>query len=264
MRQKLTKRVVDGLAPSANRYTFWDGHLAGFGVRVNASGRKSFIIRYRPRGCTEKRYFTVGRYGVLTVDEARVQARRLFGLVANGEDPAHERDVRRQIPTLSVVVEEFLKMHVAAKRKPKTLASYTHALRYHVLPKLGHRRLDEVTRADIGNLHSALGDRPFMANYMVTVLSSLYGWAERKEIIADGLNPTRRIEKFRETRRERFPATPCGERGNHCNSGFENDRDYEHQGGSLALSGQSGHRSRIRKRPAHDPKWTLETTMHAG
>jgi hypothetical protein len=125
---------MDRLAPSANRHTIWDGRLTGFGIRVNASGQKSFIIRYRPRGCTEKRYVTVGRYGVLTVDEARVQARRLLGLVANGEDPARERNARRQIPTLSVVVEDFVKMHVATKRKPKTLESYTHALRYHVLP----------------------------------------------------------------------------------------------------------------------------------
>jgi integrase len=43
-----------------------------------------------------------------------------------------------------------------------------------------------------------------MANYVVTVLSSLYGWAERKQIIPEGHNPARRIEKFREKRRERF------------------------------------------------------------
>ncbi len=43
-----------------------------------------------------------------------------------------------------------------------------------------------------------------MANYVTTVLSSLYGWAEREGLLAEGYNPARRIEKFREHRRERF------------------------------------------------------------
>ena len=202
--QKLTKSVLDGLEPAANRYTIWDGQLPGFGVRVSSSGQKAFIVRYRPKGRPEKRYVTVGRYGVLTVDEAKVQAKRLLGLVASGADPAHELAVRRQVPTLSAVAAEFLEMHVAAKRKPKTLASYMHALHYHVLPKLGNRRLNDVTRAEVGRLHSALADRPYMANYVVTVLGSMFEWAVRKEIIVEGRNPARRIEKFREHHRERF------------------------------------------------------------
>ncbi len=43
-----------------------------------------------------------------------------------------------------------------------------------------------------------------MANNAVTVLSSLYGWAEREGLSPEGHNPARRIEKFRESRRERF------------------------------------------------------------
>lgn len=204
MRQKLTKSFIGGLALTTNRYTIWDGHLPGFGIRVSSSGHKSFIVRYRPKGCRHKRYVNLGRYGVLTVDEARVQAKRVLGLVANGEDPANETALRRQVPVLSSAAIDFLEMHVSAKRKPKTMASYTHALKHHVLPRLGNRRLNDVTRSDVDKLHLALADRPFMANYVVTVLSSLYGWAERKQIIPEGHNPARRIEKFRERRRERF------------------------------------------------------------
>jgi integrase len=204
VRNKLTKSFLDGLAPSDNRYTVWDGQLPGFGVRVSVGGRKSFILRYRPKGRAEKRYVSLGRYGVVTTEEARVKAKQLLGLVANGEDPAKEIVVHRQIPKLSMVATEFLQLHVAAKRKPKTLASYTHALQHHVLPRLGDRRADDVTRADVDKLHSALADRPFMANYVVTVLSSLYAWAERRGIVSEGRNPARRIDKFRESRRERF------------------------------------------------------------
>jgi integrase len=204
VRKKLTKSFVDGLASADDRYTVWDSQLPGFGVRVSIGGRKSFILRYRAKGHTEKRFVSLGSFGVVTTEEARARAKQFLGLVANGEDPAHEAAAHRKIPKLSTLAAEFLQSHVAAKRKPKTLASYTHALQYHVLPRFGDRHADDVSRADVDRLHSTLADRPFMANYVVTVLSSLYGWAERRGIVSEGFNPARRIEKFREPRRERF------------------------------------------------------------
>jgi Arm DNA-binding domain len=126
--QKLTKIVVDRLAPASTRYTIWDDRLRDSGVRVSSSGQKSFIVRYRPKDRVEKRNVTIGRYGVLTMDEAREHAKRTLGSVANGEDPAHHAVIRRQAPTLAHVAAEFLKHHVAAKRKQKTLLSYKHAL----------------------------------------------------------------------------------------------------------------------------------------
>jgi hypothetical protein len=53
-------------------------------------------------------------------------------------------------------------------------------------------------------MHASLASTPCRANYAVTVLSSLYGWTERQGLLPDGFNPARRIDKFREHRRERF------------------------------------------------------------
>lgn len=38
---KITKRVVDSLAPEDARYTVWDTQLKGFGVRVATSEIKA-------------------------------------------------------------------------------------------------------------------------------------------------------------------------------------------------------------------------------
>ncbi len=94
--------------------------------------------------------------------------------------------------------------HVAAKRKPKTLSSYSHALERHIIPSLGKLSLLDVTRSDVSKLHLSLTSTPYMGNYVVTVLGALYGWADRQGIVPDGYNPARRIDKFREQRRERF------------------------------------------------------------
>ena len=39
---------------------------------------------------------------------------------------------------------------------------------------------------------------------MLAVVGSMYAFAERSNIVSEGVNPARRIEKFKESRRERF------------------------------------------------------------
>lgn len=51
---RLTKRIIDGLEITGADYVAWDADLPGFGVRVRASGAKSYIVLYR-RGLGETR-----------------------------------------------------------------------------------------------------------------------------------------------------------------------------------------------------------------
>ena len=47
---RLTKRAVDQATPEPKRYTLWDTELKGFGLVVQPSGVKSYIVRYRIGG----------------------------------------------------------------------------------------------------------------------------------------------------------------------------------------------------------------------
>ena len=50
MRGQITKRSVDSLKAAATEYFFWDVKLAGFGVRVQATGARSYVVKYRAGG----------------------------------------------------------------------------------------------------------------------------------------------------------------------------------------------------------------------
>lgn len=81
---KLTKRFVEAVEPQSKGHVVWDDELPGFGLRVYASGKRSYIVQYRSRG--RSRRYTIGLHGVWTPDTARRQAKALLGQVAHGGD----------------------------------------------------------------------------------------------------------------------------------------------------------------------------------
>ena len=88
---KLSKRTVDALKPSAKSFIAFDATLKGFGVRVLASGAKSWVIEYRPGGggrSVGKRRLKLGDTFELTPAEARKTARIALSRVRLGSDPA--------------------------------------------------------------------------------------------------------------------------------------------------------------------------------
>ena len=84
---RITKRTVDSLKAAKSDYVRWDGDLKGFGVRVRPSGTKSFVAVYRTGGRnTPLRKITIGTFGKLTVEQARVAAARILAKAELGED----------------------------------------------------------------------------------------------------------------------------------------------------------------------------------
>ena len=105
---KLNKRCVDSLLPpSKGQAVLWDTEVRGYGVRVLPSGTKTFILQYRnPEGI--QRRINIGRYGVLTVDQARDQAKPFLACVIKGEDPADETRRARKGMTVAEMCEWYL------------------------------------------------------------------------------------------------------------------------------------------------------------
>src|SRR6516164_10954635 len=204
--KQITKRMVDRLKPSDAEYFAWDRSLAGFGVRVQLTGAKSYIVKYRAgsgRGAPTRRV-TLGRVGTLTADEARALARKTLGAVAHGSDPAALKAAERRASTLRELAEIFLSEHVEAKRKSSTAAHYRSLLEKVVLPELGSRKAEQVTPSDLAKLHAKMRGRPYQANRMLEVVGSLYSFAGERKILPLGFNPARGIEQYPEKGRERY------------------------------------------------------------
>ena len=84
---RLTKRTVDALTVETKDTVFWDRDLAGFGVRVHATGRKVYVVQSRGPGGLKR--VTLGHHGDLAADEARKRAAVVIDRIKRGEtEPA--------------------------------------------------------------------------------------------------------------------------------------------------------------------------------
>src|SRR5260370_14280254 len=104
---KLTKRLVDAVRAAKDDVFLWDDELPGFGLRVKASGAKSFLVQYRNANGRSRR-LTVGRYGVLTVEEGRKQAKLALAEVLKGADPAESKKLARGAMTIEELALEYM------------------------------------------------------------------------------------------------------------------------------------------------------------
>lgn len=219
--------AFQGASPKA-RDLRWDDEVKGFCVRVWPSGAKSFCLSYRHRG--RQRLMVLGPYGELTVQQARDLARAAKLLVRQGKDPLAEKRRPLEGRTFGELAEEYVRRHAPKKA---SFRDDVGLLRNHILRSWRRRQLDSITRADVVNLHHAITagkTRPehddsaaaaaidgrrskhgkttggaVVANRAVALLSTMFNLAKDWGYLAENApNPTARVKRNAETRRERF------------------------------------------------------------
>lgn len=200
---KLTKRQIDAAEAREGTYFLWDGETRGLGLRVAPGGTKAFVLQYRTTSGRSCR-LTLGRFGVLTVEQARDLAREKLVAVAQGGDPAQIRKAERQAPTVGDLMDRYLTEHARVHNAARTVETAEALIRNHIKPQLGTRKVHEVATADVARLHRGLAATPRTANYVVAILGKAFGLAEIWKLRPSGSNPAAKIKKFEEVARERF------------------------------------------------------------
>lgn len=124
MKVKLTEQQIKAITPQAAPFEIWDKGQFGLVLRVQPSGSMTFYVVYRNE--VKKRNRTaLGKYGAITLSQARELAKKQIGAIAAGVDPQFEKkklivatqQAKAQLITLQTFVEEVYEPWVRVNRK---------------------------------------------------------------------------------------------------------------------------------------------------
>jgi hypothetical protein len=148
---KLTKTAVDAAMSSAKDCELRDTVVPGFLLKVTPTGRKVFMVQYRTNSGARRKP-AIGRFGELTVEQARSIARDWLADVRKGKDPCREKKAARNAPDVKELCAKLMEDYSKPKNRPETIISNQGYIDRHILPALGALKVPEVTRADIAEL----------------------------------------------------------------------------------------------------------------
>jgi integrase len=196
-----TAQTVKGLsAGSAVRTDYFDTDVTGFGLRVTASGIKTWIYIYRIH--TRPRRYTIGRYPDLSLADARDRAKTARNEVARGVDPSATKMELRRAETFGELADQYVKEY-AKPRKRTWLVDQTNIARS--LGPWRHVKAVEIRRRDVIALLKAIADKgsPIKANRIQSLIRKIFNWAIGLDLIEN--NPCVGVVRFgKEHRRTRI------------------------------------------------------------
>ncbi len=181
--RKLTKRSIEAIQPpETGAVLVRDTVQTGFGVRVTSAGRVTFFFEAKLRGRTKR--WSLGRFGPMTVDQARRKALKFAGLVAQGEDPEAQRKAAELAGrTLREAVEEYLATRDLKERTRKDLVE---VLGRNVGDWM-NRPVTEITRDEVLSRYRKVAKRaPAQASLTFRYLRAVLGFVEAAWRTPDG------------------------------------------------------------------------------
>jgi hypothetical protein len=195
------------------------------GCKVTPKGARIYILQYGRLGRDHR--VTIGRHGSdVTAEQARLEALRLRGIVAAGENPAAARTRQQSASTIAELGERYMIEYAKDHKKPSAVAQDRRNLDNHILPLIGKLLISSVESSDVARLMRDIaagktkkdektklrGRRivrggEIVANRVQALLSKMFELAERWRIRPKGSNPCRGLKHYTENIVERFLST---------------------------------------------------------
>src|SRR5262249_19921941 len=179
---KFTQASIDRFRIEAGKseHIEFDESMPGFGLRIRSGDKaqhRTFIAQYK---IGEKhRRITLGDVRKVTLEDARKEARRIFGKVANGHDPANEKAERRSAAshTLDATIARYLEAK-ATELKPRSMVEVKRHLDKD-WQSLHNLAIASVGRANVAATLSAIAKDKggVTANRARAALSAMFRWA---------------------------------------------------------------------------------------
>ena len=208
----LTDRTVRALKPpSTGRLDVWDEDNPGFGLRISAEGRRTWILMYRMG--KKLRRLTLGRFPTLGLAAAREKATDALREVGKGQDPGQRKIEERRAETFADLAREYIERHASKKRSGREdirlLNGSPHKKKTGKKPHVplvtrwGDRRIKDIKRRDIRELLDEVAARaPIMANRTLALVRKMFNFAIEREWLE--ANPCHMVKRpGEEKQRER-------------------------------------------------------------
>ena len=183
---RLTKPNVNALKiPRGKSETIvFDEQLPGFGVRLRAGGKWTWIAQYR-MGVKQRRV-TIGSVEALDHDEARKRARDIIARVQLGGDPQVDKlaGKSRAHQTVGSVIAKYLSIYAERRLGTRTLDEVRRNLTIHWKP-VHEAAADSLKRSAVASRLAEIADEngPFAANRARAYLSAMFNWAIEQGLV---------------------------------------------------------------------------------
>lgn len=159
--------LTDSFIRSAPPGTYWDTNPRGFGIRIGKRA-KTFLVLI-----ASGRRQVIGPYGVLSLADARAEARRRLAEKVLGK-------VHPNRAPCDKAIHDFLKAAERANR-PRTVKDYRRHLTLYY--DYGRRSLTDITPREIARQLEKLADRPGEKEHAFKVGRTFFRWCARQHLI---------------------------------------------------------------------------------
>jgi integrase len=164
---------------------FFDGSLPGFGLRLRASGAKTWLVQYAIAGRTRR--VTIGSFALFDLAKAREQAKLVLAAVKLGRDPALEKEQAKVAAgeTVGAVLKIYLERRRADPGLRRTSLGEIERHLVRNLKELHSLPISKLDRRSIAiELSRFTTERgPIQANRTRTSLVAFLNWAAREGFV---------------------------------------------------------------------------------
>lgn len=202
--EKIIKNITCPVGKS--KHVLIDSGSKNLLCEIRPNGRKTYFLLYID-GHGKRRLIRIGDASDISVKQAQNLAAQYRSKIAMGEDPTAEKIAKRSIPTFAQFIAERYMPYIRGYKK--SADSDDGYLRNQILPVLGHKYLDEITKKDIIDLQHGLiskGYKPGTINRALVLVRYAMNLALKWEIPGIKTNPTKDVRLLTDEagKRDRF------------------------------------------------------------